>query len=80
MPQEGVAVRQPLGVVAQLMLLQQAKRTGQPDLHAEVGTRITCGPFAFDHEKVTRNGGRSEVVAIYEVKDGLIHRVWFARP
>ncbi len=51
-----------------------------PDLRAEVGTRITCGPFAFDHEQVTRNGGRSEVVAIYEVKDGLIFRVWFARP
>ncbi len=43
--------------------------------------RIAHGAFVIDHEEVTgmRDGPPVEAVAIYEVREGSIRRVWFAR-
>jgi uncharacterized protein (TIGR02246 family) len=54
-----------------------------PELHCELVNRIVMGPYVFDQEKVTGRGGgtgTTRVVATYEVRDGLIARIWFARP
>jgi hypothetical protein len=50
-----------------------------PNLHAALIHRIVQGRFVIDHERVTgRADGRDlRAVAIYEVIDGLIRRVWF---
>ena len=49
-----------------------------PQLHAEVLARIVHGDFVVDHERVTgQPRGTFSAVAIYETRDGLIHRVWF---
>ena len=53
-----------------------AARFQEPDLHARLLQRAVMGNIVIDHETVTRNfpEGRGEVdlVAIYEVVDGLI--------
>lgn len=53
-----------------------ALRFQEPDLHARLLQRIVMGGFVIDHEIVTRNfpegKGTIELVAIYEVADGLI--------
>ncbi len=52
-----------------------------PDLHCEIVKRIVMGSFVFDQELVTGRGPEPlRVVAIYDVRDALIRRVWFARP
>lgn len=57
----------------------------QGTIHAELLNRITIGDTAIDHERVTglaRQGEEERVVfavAIYEVKDDLIQKVWFIR-
>lgn len=51
-----------------------------PDLHAELVGRLVLGATAVDQERVTGMG--DEVVralATYEVRDGRIQQVWFAR-
>ena len=50
-----------------------------PQLHAEVPRRITMGDFVIDEEIVTGlpGGVTIRATAIYEIKDGLIRRVWF---
>ncbi len=52
-----------------------------PDQHAELLGRIVQGATAVDHERVTgrASGGVVFAVAIYQVEDELIRRVWFAR-
>jgi len=51
-------------------------RFQEPDLHARLVQRVTMGNLVIDHEVVTRNfpegKGAVELVAIYEVVDGLI--------
>lgn len=51
-------------------------RFQEPDLHARLVQRVVMGNLVFDHEVVTRNfpegKGALELVAIYEVVDGLI--------
>lgn len=51
----------------------------EPGRRAELLARMTCGRFAVDHERVTAAPGAEPrfAVAIYEVEDGLIRRVWF---
>ena len=51
-----------------------------PDLHAKIVHRICKGDTVIDHENVTGMGNDEmvEAVAIYQVRDSLIHRVWFA--
>ena len=49
-----------------------------PALHAEVIARIVRGDFVIDHERVTgQNRSSFDIVAIYEVRNGLIMQVWF---
>jgi hypothetical protein len=52
-----------------------------PALHCRLLTRIAHGAFVVDHEEVTgvRGGATVFAVAIYEVREGLIRRVWFLR-
>jgi imidazolonepropionase-like amidohydrolase len=52
-----------------------------PGLHAEIVRRTALGNFVVDHERVTGlpDGRTVEAVAIYEVQDGAIRRVWFIR-
>ncbi len=52
-----------------------------PDLHCELVKRVVCGEIAIDEEKVSGLMADTQLhaVAIYEVKDGLICRAWFAR-
>lgn len=47
---------------------------------ADIVSRAVTGTFVTDHERVTLGNGRSfEAVAVYQVENGLIRRVWFAR-
>jgi len=51
-----------------------------PDLHASAKDQIASGPWIIHREKVTGLAGRKdavEVVVIYQVKEGLIRKVWF---
>jgi hypothetical protein len=53
-----------------------ALRFEEPDLHAQLLQRAVMGNIVIDHETVTRNfpegRGKVDLVAIYEVVDGLI--------
>jgi len=50
-------------------------------IHFELASRMELGAFVTDHERVVRKDGRSfEAIAIYEVRDGLIARVWLIEP
>lgn len=50
-----------------------------PDLHCKLVNRITYGDTVIDREIVTGVPGLStlEAIAIYEITDGLIRKVWF---
>ncbi|MBU1534516.1 nuclear transport factor 2 family protein [Myxococcota bacterium] len=52
-----------------------------PHLHCRLVNRIVSGEFVTDSELVTGMKGRGEVraTAIYRMREGLIHRVWFIR-
>ena len=57
------------------------QRFASPTLHAEILNRIVLGNKVIDHERV--RGIREqpiEAVAVYEVIDGLIDKVWFFNP
>lgn len=41
--------------------------------------RMVQGNFVFDHEWITGRDAEFRIVAIYEVRDGLIIRAWFVR-
>lgn len=41
--------------------------------------RMVQGNFVFDHEWITGRDNEFKIVAIYEVRDGLITRAWFVR-
>jgi len=50
-------------------------------LHAEICNRIVLGNKVIDHERVSGLRDQPfEAVAVYEVADGLIQRVWFFNP
>jgi hypothetical protein len=55
-------------------------RFQDPNLHANLLTRIVMGTTVVDHEEVTRTfpegPGRVQLTMIYEVKDGRIARAW----
>ena len=46
-------------------------------LHCNLVNRIVEGNFVIDHEEIIAKNGKFYGVAIYEVKDGKIIRVWF---
>jgi len=49
-----------------------------PSLHGEIVNRLVLGNFVVDQEKITGSPKDPwEAVIIYEVRDGLIQRVWF---
>ncbi|MGQ0612875.1 MAG: nuclear transport factor 2 family protein [Planctomycetaceae bacterium] len=52
-----------------------------PRLQCTLRSRIAHGAFVIDQEEVAgmRGGPPVEAVAIYEVREGSIRRVWFAR-
>jgi len=52
-----------------------------PNLHAKLLSRTVQGDFAIDHEHVTgfAKGGELFAVAIYEVREDLIQKVWFIK-
>lgn len=66
---------------------------GREEIHARYGKmfkenpqnkstlvgRIVQGNFVFDHEWITGRDSEFKIVAIYEVKNGLIIRAWFVR-
>lgn len=56
-------------------------RFGNPKLHCTVVARTTLGDYVIDHEQVVGiTEGTLEVVAIYQVRDGLIRSVNFIWP
>lgn len=69
-------------IVGQAQLRETyAKRFGSPDLHATIVNRIAMGDKVIDHERVVGiEAGPIEAVAVYQVVDGLIAKVWFYRP
>ena len=57
-----------------------AEVLARPGLRAEVLQRIAQGSFVIDEERVVGlREGVVPAVAIYEVAEGLIRRVWFVR-
>ena len=52
-----------------------------PALHARLVQRLSCGNIVMDEEQVSgmRADERVHAIAIYEVLEGLIRRVWFVR-
>jgi hypothetical protein len=52
-----------------------------PDLHAKITNRMVFGNKVIDHEIVTGRKGidRLEIIAIYEVEEGLIAKAYFIR-
>ncbi len=56
------------------------ERFSNPDLYCKVHASIDIGDFAIDHETVYGlPDGELDAVAMYEVKDNLIQRVFFIR-
>jgi hypothetical protein len=56
------------------------QRFAIPNLRCTVHARMELGDFAIDRETVTGlPGGPVEIIAIYEVRDGLIRSVKFVR-
>jgi len=54
------------------------QRFNRPGLHADVLQRIAAGSTVVDHERVVGIAdGAVDVIAVYEVKEGLIQNVWF---
>jgi hypothetical protein len=58
-----------------------AIRFTEPNLHATLLHRIVLGQVVIDHERIARTfpegAGKIELVAMYEVRDGLIVRATF---
>jgi hypothetical protein len=54
-------------------------RFANPHLHAEITQRMVMGARVIDHERVSgiQADRDVEVIAIYDVQDGLIQQVWF---
>ena len=53
----------------------------EPRVRCEVVSRRVEGRFVFDHERLSgyADGRTGSCLAVYEVVDGLIRRIWFAR-
>jgi hypothetical protein len=47
-----------------------------PDLQAEVVAEITVGEYVATKERVTGSDEPREALAVYLVRDGLIHHLW----
>lgn len=59
----------------------RTRRFNLPKLHAEIVRRIATGNKVVDHERVSGIEGQPiEMIAVYEVRRGLIDCVWFFTP
>jgi hypothetical protein len=57
------------------------QRFNRPALHAEIVHRHVFGNKVFDHERIHGLADAPlEMMAVYEVADGHIERVWFYAP
>lgn len=57
-----------------------AKVLANTSIHAEILSRVIQGKIVIDHEQVTGRGSATLfAVAIYEVRDAKIRKVWFVR-
>ena len=66
---------------AQLAKFYAENRFNLPRLHAEILSRMVLGNKVIDHERITGLQAEAiEAVAVYEVVDGVIQRVWFFYP
>ncbi|MBE7368014.1 nuclear transport factor 2 family protein [Ramlibacter pallidus] len=61
---------------------RMVSRFAEPDLHAELLSRVVLGSVVVDHERITRNfpegKGTIEMLCVYEVVNGLIAKASFA--
>ena len=61
---------------------RMAVRFAEPDLHAELLSRVVMGSVVVDHERITRNfpegKGTIEMLCVYEVVNGFIAKASFA--
>jgi hypothetical protein len=66
----------------QLASFYATQRFCLPGLRARVRNRMTLGSKVIDHELISgiRADAEVEFVAVYELRDGLIHTVWFHAP
>ncbi len=59
-----------------------ALRFAEPDLHAQLLSRMVMGSVVVDHERITRNfpegKGSIEMLCVYEVAGGVIVKAAFA--
>lgn len=57
-------------------------RFAEPNLHAQLLSRMVMGNIVIDHERITRNfeagPGSVEMLCIYEARDGCIVKATFA--
>ncbi|MGL6071952.1 hypothetical protein [Craterilacuibacter sp.] len=64
------------------MRLRFMARFAEADLYADLISRTQMGDIVIDHERVTRNFsegvGCMEMLCIYEVRQGRIHKASFA--
>lgn len=53
----------------------------EPRVHCQVTARLVEGRYVFDQESLSgyQDGRSASCVAVYEVEQGLIRRIWFAR-
>jgi hypothetical protein len=59
----------------------RTQRFNLPALQAEIVQRIAIGNKVIDHERVSGIEDRPiEMIAVYEVSNGLIDCVWFFKP
>jgi hypothetical protein len=66
---------------AALRTFYAGQRFNRPALRADILARMVLGNKVIDHERVHGlEDGPREVVAIYEVVDAQIARVWFVSP
>jgi uncharacterized protein (TIGR02246 family) len=60
---------------------RHVERFAEGNLHGELVKRMVMGNKVVDQERVTRTfpegAGMIEVIAIYEIDDGLIAKAWF---
>ena len=61
---------------------RMAVRFTEPDLRAELLSRVVMGPVVVDHERITRNcpegKGTVEMLCVFQVANGLIAKASFA--
>jgi hypothetical protein len=61
----------------ELIAFYQSERFVHANLHAQLLDRIVLGNKIFDHERITGLSPEPmEVVAVFEVVDGLIETIW----